>query len=229
MCIRDSYTLRNGAVTSEGRSARLANGDRIERLTVRHAGGKGAATVTVVEDFAPVRAAIANDVWPDAPFSRVRLRGVLGLDRRTVCCEDPAGLGVPQEDIEPALPLAAQAAEFQSHCGGCHRTSGPFPPNFLAGDTRRVSASLAQCAPRIFVRLAMWQTPPAARDKVPMPPPLASRDGSPWTQTAPDPAVAALQSIVADWLRAETGRVPDAAEMLARGYENLRPCLPAGA
>ncbi|HEX5862718.1 MAG TPA: hypothetical protein VF014_00340, partial [Casimicrobiaceae bacterium] len=92
-----------------------------------------------------------------------------------------------------------------------------------------VSASLAQCAPRIFVRLAMWQTPPAARDKVPMPPPLASRDGSPWTQTAPDPAIALLQSTVASWLRAETGRVPDAAEMLARGYENLRPCLPAGA
>ena len=86
--------------------------------------------------------------------------------------------------------------------------------------------SLAQCAPRIFVRLAMWQTPPAARDKVPMPPPLASRSGKPWLQTAPDPAVVALQNIVAGWLRAETGRAPDAAQMLVRGYENLRPCLP---
>jgi hypothetical protein len=75
----------------------------------------------------------------------------------------------------------------------------------------------------------MWQMPPAARDKVPMPPPLASRGGSPWAQSAPDPAIALLQSTVASWLRAETGRIPDAAEMLARGYENLRPCLPAGA
>ena len=75
----------------------------------------------------------------------------------------------------------------------------------------------------------MWQTVPAARDKVPMPPPLASREGSPWSQVAPDPAVIAMQSTVAGWLRAETGRTPDAAEMLARGYENLRPCLPVGA
>jgi hypothetical protein len=122
-----------------------------------------------------------------------------------------------------------QAAGFQSHCGACHRTPERFPPNFLAGDAQRVSASLAQCAPRIFVRLAMWQTPASARDKVPMPPPLASRGGRPSAEHVPDPAFAVLQSTVANWLRAETGRLPDAAEMLARGYENLRPCLPAGA
>jgi hypothetical protein len=62
-----------------------------------------------------------------------------------------------------------------------------------------------------------------------MPPPRASRDGSPWIQTEPDPAIAALQGAIAGWLRAETGRIPDAAEMLARGYENLRPCLPPDA
>jgi hypothetical protein len=28
-------------------------------------------------------------------------------------------------------------------------------------------------------------------------------------------------------LRAESGQAPDLAVMLARGYENLRPCLPA--
>ena len=223
------YALENGVITNQGRRARTASGDSIERLTVRRAGGKGRATVTVVEDFAPARAAIANFAWPDAPFSRARMRDALGLDRRATCCEDPASLGAPQKDIEPPLPLPAPAAEFQRPCAACHRTPERFPPNFLAGDRERVRASLAQCAPRIFVRLAMWQTPPAARDKVPMPPPLASRGGSPWAQTAPDSAIAVLQSTVADWLRAETGRIPDAAEMLARGYENLRPCLPAGA
>jgi hypothetical protein len=157
------------------------------------------------------------------------MRAALGLDRRATCCEDPAGLGAPQEDFVSPLTLPAPAAEFESRCAACHRTPERFPPNFLAGDRERVSASLAQCAPRIFVRLAMWQTPPAARDKVPMPPPQASRGGSPWTQTAPDPAIAVLQGTVAGWLRAETGRAPDAAEMLTRGYENLRPCLPAGA
>ena len=222
------YALEKGVITSQGRRARTASGDRIERITVRRAGGKGKATVTVAEDFAPARAAIANFAWPDAPFSRVRMRAALGLDRRANCCEDPAGLGAPQSDIEPPS-LPAPAAEFQRYCAACHRTPEGFPPNFLAGDGERVRASLAQCAPRIFVRLTMWQMPPAARDKVPMPPPLASRGGSPWAQTAPDPAIALLQSTVAGWLRAETGRIPDAAEMLARGYENLRPCLPAGA
>ena len=223
------YTVDNGVLASQGRRARTASGDRIERLSVRRAGEKGEATVTVVEDFAPARAAIANFAWPSAPFSRARMRAALGLDRRATCCEDTTSLGAPQEDIEPALPLPALAADFESHCAACHRTPGRFPPNFLAGDAKRVRASLVQCAPRIFVRLVMWQTPTAARDKVPMPPPLASRGGRPWVQTAPDPAIVALQSTVEGWLRAETGRIPDAAEMLARGYENLRPCLPGGA
>jgi mono/diheme cytochrome c family protein len=222
------YTLENGVVSSQGRRARTASGDSIERLAMRQAGGKGEVKVTVVADFASVRAAIANFAWPDAPFSRARMRDVLGLDHRATCCEDSAGLEPPQKDIEPALPLPAPAGEFQRQCAACHRTPDGFPPNFLAGDTQRVRASLAHCAPRIFVRLAMWQMPPGARDKVPMPPPLASRGGSPWAQTAPDPAIALLQSEVAGWLRAETGRIPDAAELLARGYENLRPCLPAG-
>jgi hypothetical protein len=156
------------------------------------------------------------------------MRAVLGLDGRAACCEGAAGLHAPKQDVESSLPLSTTAAEFQTHCAACHRTSERFPPNFLAGDAQRVNASLAQCAPRIFVRLAMWQTPPDVRDKVPMPPPLASRDGSPWIQSAPDPVIVALQTKVAGWLRAETGHNPEAAEMLARGYENLRPCLPVG-
>ena len=223
------YTLENGVVTSEGRGARTASGDRIERVTVRRAGGKAEATLIVAEDFAPARTAIADFAWPDAPFSRAKMRLALGLGRRAGCCEDSAGLGAPQEDVGTMPPLPPQAVEFENHCAACHRTAERLPPNFLAGDAERVTASLAQCAPRIFVRLAMWQTPATARDKVPMPPPLASRGGRPWVQTAADPAIVALQSIVAGWLRAETGRAPDVTEMLVHGYENLRPCLPPDA
>lgn len=222
------FTLVNGMPVSRGLHARTARGDRVERVVVSRTGAKGKATVTIAEDFAPARTAIADAPWPDAPFSRIRMRTVLGLASRAACCEDATGLGPPREDVAPALAWSARAAEFQSHCGACHRTTERSPPNFLAGDAARVEASLAQCAPRIFVRLAMWQAPPAARGKVPMPPPHASRDGSPWVQTDPDPAIAALRSTVADWLRVERGTVPDAAALLARGYENLRPCLPAG-
>ena len=133
-----------------------------------------------------------------------------------------------RENTEPVQPVATVAEAFLGPCARCHRTPERTPANFIAGDARRISASLAHCAQRIFVRLAMWQTPEAARAKVPMPPPRVSRDGAPWIQSQPDPAIAALQATVTEWLRAETGRVPDAAAMLASGYENLRPCLPAG-
>ena len=60
-----------------------------------------------------------------------------------------------------------------------------------------------------------------------MPPPAASHQGAPMIQSRAGPEIAALQASVAAWLRAETGRTPDVAAMIAGGYENLRPaCRP---
>lgn len=219
--------LSGGNVSSAGRRARTASGDAIERVTLSRSGSAGLATVTVVEDFTAARAAIARSDWPAAPFSRERMRAALGLKPPAECCAAdrlPAARG----DNAPAMPPPQEAEAFIGLCARCHRTPEPTPPNFLAGNARRVSASLAQCAPRIFVRLAMWQMPESGRAKVPMPPPGASERGVPQIQHKPDPAVAALQSRVAEWLRAETGRAPDVSAMLARGYEELRPCLPPG-
>jgi hypothetical protein len=219
--------LDQGTVTSRGRRVRTASGDSIERVTLSRSGSGALATVSVVEDFAPARSAIARADWPDAPFSRERLRAALGLKPPIQCCGS-SRLPPARNDIEPAQPLVPEAEAFVAPCARCHRTPERTPPNFLAGDAQRVGASLAQCAPRIYVRLAMWQAPEATRAKVPMPPPGASHQGAPWIQSESDPAIAALQARVAAWLRAEDGRPPDLAAMLARGYENLRPCLPAG-
>ena len=72
---------------------------------------------------------------------------------------------------QPALEaLPGNGAAFANTCAPCHRTPEGSPPNFLAGDEAHVTAALHQCAPRIFVRLAMWQVPPNERAKVPMPP-----------------------------------------------------------
>ncbi len=219
--------LDQGSVTSGGRRARTASGDSIERLTLRHRGNEGVATVSVVEDFAPVRTAIAQTDWSAAPFSRERMRAALGLKSGDPCCSTTR-LPPARADIEPAQPLDAEAEAFVGPCARCHRTPDRTPPNFLAGDRQRVGASLAHCAPRIFVRLAMWQAPEAERAKVPMPPPSASHLGTPRIQSQPEPAIASLQATVTAWLRAEAGRPPDVSAMLARGYENLRPCLPPG-
>jgi hypothetical protein len=218
--------LNQGSVSSAGRRARTAAGDSIERVTLTRGSGGALATVTVVEDFAPARTAIARADWSDEPFRRERLRAALGLI--PVQCCAIGRLPPAREDIKPALPLAAEAEPFAAPCARCHRTPERAPPNFLAGDGKQVRASLAQCAPRIFVRLAMWQTPESERAKVPMPPPGASHQGAPMIQSQAGPEIAALQASVAAWLRAETGRMPDVAAMLAGGYENLRPCLPPG-
>ena len=218
--------LRNGAVRRQGMTARTAGGDAIERIELPRQGKSGTAIVTVVEDFAPVRAALARTDWGAAPFTRARVRATLGLPPLNACCG--ARIAAPAaDDAVVAAVVPAQATAFVAPCAACHRTADRSLPNFLAGDSDRISASLAQCAPRMFVRLSMWQSPATSRAKVPMPPPRASHGGTVSMQTAPDPSVPALQATVAEWLRAESGRAPDLAAMLARGYENLRPCLTA--
>ena len=218
--------LRNGTVTRQGLTARTASGDAIERIELPPRGKAGTAIVKVVEDFAPARAALQRNDWSEAPLTRAHARTTLGLPPLKACC----GARVAASAVDDAVVAAAvpaQATAFIAPCAACHRTAERSPPNFLAGDSDRISASLAQCAPRIFVRLSMWQSPATSRAKVPMPPPRASHSGNVSMQTAPDPAVSALQATVAEWLRAESGQKPDLAAMLARGYENLRPCLAA--
>lgn len=218
--------LRNGAVTRQGMTARTAGGDAIERIELPRRGKPGIVTVTVVEDFSPARAALARSDWSGVPFTRVRVRATLGLPPMNACC-GPRISTLAADDPVLAAVVPAQATAFIAPCAACHRTAERSPPNFLAGDARRISANLTQCAPRMFVRLSMWQSPATSRAKVPMPPPSASHGGSPSIQATPDPSVSALRATVAEWLRAETGQVPNLDAMLARGYENLRPCLPA--
>lgn len=246
IAIGNSVPLRNLAFTAtkrgpgvfefrphgNGHHARFVDGNAIARVALRWRGTRGKANVTVIEDFAKLHAAVATLSLPDKPFSRTTvmaaLDAALGLPVRARCCDDVSSLPPAQADAAPATSLPAEAVAFQQPCGACHATSEPSPPNFLTGDAQRIRRSVAHCAPRMFVRLSMWESKPEARDKVPMPPPQASRAGHPWMQDAPADAIKPLRNAVAGWLRAETGEAPDLARMLARGYENLRPCLPAG-
>ena len=166
------------------------------------------------------------------PFGRVRvlapLFAQLGIPARDWCCEDasrlpPAVVEAPEPPI-PATGAATPFAAFYPLCASCHATAERFPPNFLAGPPERVAASMRQCAPRIYARLAMWRVAPATRDKTPMPPPLPSARGDAYE---PSPAIAGLERTAADLVRAESGAPPQLETLLASGYERLRPCLPA--
>jgi hypothetical protein len=220
----------------------LRDGRAIGQIDLRwKTGGAGEATVSVTDDLGPLRDAIAAmgaETGSDAPlaprpFSRTcimtALSARLGLPQAGNCAEAGRALPLAEADAAADTNALPVAAVFQQ-CTPCHQTPEPTPPNFLHGDAKRVGAALTACAPRIFVRVSMWQVKPGARDKTPMPPALtvhAPAAGGP--EQAPDPAViASLRSAAGEILRAETGRVPTVDELLARGYENLRPCLPEG-
>jgi hypothetical protein len=235
---------------TRGMHARLADGARITGVELRwkpaEVARRGTArevaahvVLTVVDEFAPVRAALAGLAEePDGalgarPFGRARvlapLFARLGIPVREWCCEDAAAFPAPAaESEEPPMPAAGPAKEFGPFyplCASCHATSDRFPPNFLAGPGERVAAAVRHCAPRIYARLAMWRVMPGARDKTPMPPPVPlprARD------YAPPAAVAGLERMAAAMVRAETGAEPQLAALLGGGYEALRPCLPEG-
>jgi len=235
--------LANGYVTlvpgSDRLRARLTDGSLIERIELRwSAPNAGHATVTVLDDFAPVRSAIAalsqqggrQSPLSARPFDASHLLAALSsrLDstHSPACCIDAAPLSVSEVDSPaPAAPrgLAKPSTAFYPLCGGCHATTERTPPNFLAGSAERVMANLRQCAPRIYVRLAMWRRAPTQREKTPMPPPIALT--YPHIATAPN-GVEALEQVAGEWLRIESGRKPRLDALLGNGYEALRTCLP---
>lgn len=230
-----------------GRPARTADGDRLARLSFsRNAAQPENAEIKldIREEFAAVEAALS--ALTNAAGSEALL-GPMAIPRRTLIsallaslgkapANQPPNLALPPPRLEvPAAPpgsTASPAVEaalqgFFPYCAACHQSAETFPPNFLTGDGPQVAARLRQCAPRLYVRLAMADRAPAQRDKTPMPPesmlPAFATDAAGWKSS---PARAALLAQVGDWLRAESGRPPDLNELLANGYEALRPCLP---
>jgi hypothetical protein len=153
----------------------------------------GRLVVTLVPDFEPVHAAIADlgraslagelDLFFDQPFRRRAVIGSLlrrlGLTDVDLCCaideKLPAGvvasplLHLTDEAGEPD-PAAAVRQAFAAYCAVCHATGEAFPPNFLRGKSGPIGNAIAQCGQRIAYRLAMWNRPEAQRNKSPMPP-----------------------------------------------------------
>jgi len=226
----------------EGRRARLGSGNAVDRIELRWSKERqGEATITVTEDFALLRQAILS-VGADSamlsarPLARANvmtaLAPALALAPQQWCCSQADGLPPAQEDsdgdADSKIPPVADP--FKKACGACHRTPERSPPNFLHGDARRVSAAVTACAPRIYVRLSMWGVARDRREKVPMPPPRAAHDGMPPDQEyGPKPEMLeSLKGVVTAILRKETGTEPSLQRLLEDGYENLRPCLPAG-
>lgn len=210
---------------------------------------KGRATLTVLQDFEPVHKAIQSivrdsaegkaDVFSNRPFRRASLMPALfdrmGMKPIGWCCVNDAGMPPPAMEGHTSAATARAEADakpmalqpFYRYCATCHQSSDRSPPNFLQGSASAVAANLAHCAQRLHVRLAMWQMPPEYRSKTPMPPPYAlygfHTSPEAWRDSG---ELTSLRAHVERLLQAESGKTPRPEELLTRGYENLRSCLP---
>jgi len=217
---------------------RLAGGDVLEHVDARALrGGDGLLRLRLRADSQALAAAVSRlaavpSLLDEQPLPRRALVAAL-LD--ALGDPLPAGGGRPlpparlelPADGAPALAGVPPAlAGFHAWCAACHLSAETFPPNFLLGPANALETRIRQCAPRIYVRLAMARLPPTARAKTPMPPetllPAFRSHAAAW---AASPERAALEASVAAMLKAESGRDPDPETLLARGYEALRPCL----
>jgi hypothetical protein len=229
--------------------ARLPDGRSLARIEVRwesasqsFSAAPARITITITDDFAPVRDAVerllAQDasVFDDAPLSRERLlRAVyaeLGMPQRAWCCTDAGALPPPKlDEAQVDLEAAAnpQLQPFFRHCSACHLTHEAFPPNFLSGNARQVEEQVRHCAPRMLVRLSAWQQAAAQSAKSPMPPAAAVQGlGLSLSQWKADPALEQMRTHLAALTRAQ-GRPVEIKALLQDGYEALPACLPSPA
>ena len=154
------------------------------------------------------------------------------------CCLDATGMPPAEPPEKPAASFAgidqanpkfAALRPFYQYCSTCHQSAERFPPNFLAGTAEQVSANLAHCAERLYVRLSMWRLPEEQRPKTPMPPSLALRarntDAQQWAASS---QLAAIGDYVGKTLGNAAGGTARLDKLPAGGYEKLRECLPPG-
>lgn len=237
------------ALRWNGRLPRTADGQALTRLSLRSDSGNpeaGTVVLAIRDDFAALEQAVssllespqgemlfgATAIPRTALF--VALLSRLGSAPTLPCCQAAEALPPPRLEVVAAVPgsnastaMEAGVQRFFPYCATCHQSAETFPPNFLTGNDAQVAARLHQCAPRLYVRLAMADLAPGQRDKTPMPPesmlPAFATDVGQWKNSL---ARAALLAQVGDWLHAETGRPPNLTELLTNGYEALRSCLP---
>ncbi|HEY1326683.1 MAG TPA: hypothetical protein VGI14_07075 [Casimicrobiaceae bacterium] len=229
-------------------AARDANGDAIERITLSWSGASGETEIVSVDDSARLDRAVdallsdglhrAFGGFAMPTFRRAALipplLARLGSSGNEGCCrEDIRPTGAPVADAHAAFDSiasggaeASELAPFFRHCAVCHSSSDPAPANFLWGNPATVRQRIAQCAPRIYVRLAMWRAPLDPHAKTPMPPQVAlARHGlapDAWRDSAD---FGALLGYAESQATGRTGRPPDAAHLHARDYDALPPCL----
>ena len=245
----DSGFRRNDEFAINQRLPRGADGNPLTRIAFQispNDPATGRVTVDFRQEFSGIEKTIMDmtesadgaTLFGGRPFPREQLFTALlsrlGAPDAVACCQAADKLPPPHLEVpaiapgsSATMPMESTLQGFYPYCAACHQSAETFPPNFLSGNATQVAAQLRQCAPRLYVRLAMADLTPEQRDKTPMPPesllPAFGTNIAGWHAS---PARAALLAQVGGWLNAETGQSPNLSQLLASGYEALRPCLP---
>src|SRR4026209_1931620 len=114
----------------DGRRARLPSGNAVERIELRWSNeGQGEATITVSEDFAPLRDAVLalgadSTLLSARPFARANVMAALAHNAQQWCCAQPTGFPAAQEDTDgkAGTEVPPLADPFKKACGLCHRS-----------------------------------------------------------------------------------------------------------
>ena len=227
-----------------GLHARLPTGNALKSVELRwlkFPSTLGSATLSVMDDFYPVHAAITRlasrtkeNPFSFGPFQAVRTMQTL-FSQLGMNSSGGITRAMPEAKLDSnalhRLPGASQdpikvadMRDFFRFCEACHRTEATFPPNFLLGDVDTVTANLAQCAPRIWYRLHMWQVPIRERPKSPMPPVTAVQgtvlSADRWQESN---EFIRLRDYVAGLLKSRNVSFD---RLLRQDYETLPVCLP---
>ncbi len=166
-------------------SLRLANGDRVESMTLAWdesmLEGQSKLEVTVTSEFEIVDQALSRllnrhrsgqasslgrDVFRRKPILR-ELMKEMAMDK--LDWRDTVH-GAMQQRQSAAVDLSGDLALLIPYCQHCHGDDSQHPPGFLSGNNPL--ARVEQCAPRMLRRLQAWQaSSPFPRS--PMPPPAS--------------------------------------------------------
>jgi hypothetical protein len=204
----------------------------------RH-GGETTARVRAVirEDFhslvEAIEQLIANGhaAFDEAPFQRARILPALfrqlGMESLDWCCVEDGHLRPPMTEDTRVGMEAPGLEPFYQVCARCHRTSEPFPPNFLAGTPQEVESRVGDCSERIAFRLGMWDLATEQRPKTPMPPQFVlTALGTTVDDWPRHPTLAALRQALRTLGQKQGDPLPNPEDLLTRDYRSLRPCLP---
>jgi len=221
--------MAGGDVLDGVEVSRLRDGAGPIRLRLRRDGEAAAATVLALVGSAQGQSLLDAPAIAGGGLIRAVL-AQLGEPVAAARLPVPAAPRLERPASSPGVATGGAVrpdlAGFYAWCAACHLSAESFPPNFLQGPAAELEARIRQCAPRIYVRLAMARRAPSGRVKTPMPPasmlPAFRSDPEAWAKSGDR---AALEAVVAAQLRSESGREPDVDRLLAGGYEALRPCL----